>query len=184
MSLLRNSFALAATCILAILPCPAAETVTVAPPNVRVPVFFATDRRAVDSNQNPLGAKISKLTYGTSSALLPMQNSWLDTNGKLSSRFRSMGWVVDEINWSVKPYLEVRGYVSEENSNNIVSTPIATDTYWDQLKNQVLSSDTKTLFIYIHGFASSGKNSLYAGAILAAHTESPVVVFAVGTYQR
>ncbi len=156
----------------------AANMKPVEPPNVRIPVFYATDRKVVADNKDKNGSLIAPISYGSSSALLPIQKNWLiPQSSELLTNLSEMGWTIDKVNSTIRPYLEIRGYVSEESPATIVSPPVVRATYWDDLSNQVTSSSTKTVYVYIHGFAASGINSLYAGAILSAQTESPVIVF-------
>ncbi|MDQ5937511.1 MAG: hypothetical protein QG574_4870 [Cyanobacteriota bacterium erpe_2018_sw_21hr_WHONDRS-SW48-000092_B_bin.40] len=176
--ILCRFFALALMSIISTSPTLATQVEMVGPPNVRIPVFYATDRKAMTTNKDKNGTLIAPIAFGSSSALLPIQDNWLAPQSKeLLPKFSAMGWRIDTVNSTVKPYLEIRGYVSEENPTTVVSSPIADASYWDNLINQVTNSSTKTVYVYIHGFAASGINSLYAGAILSAQTESPVIVF-------
>lgn len=147
------------------------------PPRVEVPVFFATDRQAITSNQDKTGSILSELSLGYGNAFLPLDKDWQEPNGELKKDLLLKGWKIDQSHSTMKPFIEVRGYVAEPLPNEVISDFPARDDFWSALEKQIKASNRDEVYVYIHGFASSGNNAAYSGGVLASALQEPVVVF-------
>lgn len=143
---------------------------------VRVPVFYATDREKVTSNLDSEGCKLGEFTTGCATVLLPKCGEWFDST-QLKSDFASMGWKLDDDAEAVEPFIEVRGYVAEPIPEKVLTDVRRCGDFWSALQNQAENFQRKCVYIYIHGFASGGYNSLYTAGILSSRLEAPVVAF-------
>ncbi len=144
---------------------------------VRVPVFYATDRVKITSNKDAAGETLGPLHLGLATALLPKDLSWLDGSDSLKSTVAKLGWVLDNDAITIVPYIEVRGYVAEPDSSVVLSNVQDSPDFWTALSAEADASPFRTVYVYIHGFASSGDNSVYAAGVLSSCVESPVVAF-------
>lgn len=154
----------------------ASEPQHVGPPVLDVPVFYATDREKLTSNQEEAGAKLAPFTMGCARVFLPYEKRW-QSGDKLSEQYQKLGWQVDSARNTVKPFIEVRGYVAEPSPQSVLSVEGECSDFWSRLKAQAEVSSDHRVYIYIHGFASSGNNAVYSAGILAAELEAPVIAF-------
>jgi esterase/lipase superfamily enzyme len=148
-------------------------------PAVRLPVFFATDRQLIARRGVRESATLGSLKCGMSAITLPPETAWMEPQkNSLRDDLRAMGWTIDQTSTTFVPVIEDRGYVAEGAREKVVEPPTTyTEEFWKKLSSAVENSRAKKLYVYIPGFASSGINSLYAGGVLSAHVEAPVVVF-------
>lgn len=160
-----------------ILPAQSSELERVGPPSVQVPVFFATDRQIITSNQEKSGATLSPLSVGYGNVLLPMNKDWQISGGELKKELQLQGWKLNATRATVKPFIEVRGYVAEPVPTEVLTEVGVKDDFWQMLQEQINSNGRNEVWVYIHGFASSGNNAVYSGGILASALQAPVVVF-------
>lgn len=147
------------------------------PPVVKVPTFYATDRSTITSNQDPKGVVLSELALGCATAMLPPSEEWFQDGKALKREFASMGWTVDDQTTTVAPFIEVRGYVAEPNPERVLTNVGPCSDFWRRLRVQAEASRQKAVFVYIHGFASSGNNAVYSAGILSSRVEAPVIAF-------
>ncbi len=154
----------------------ASEPQAVGPPVLDVPVFYATDREKLTSNQEEAGAKLAPFTMGCARVFLPYEKRW-QSGDKLSEQYQKLGWQVDSARNTVKPFIEVRGYVAEPAPQSVLAVEGECSDFWSRLKAQAEASSDHRVYVYIHGFASSGNNAVYSGGILAAELEAPVIAF-------
>lgn len=147
-------------------------------PTVFIPTFFCTDRKAITSNLEANGQVLDQMKSGCADVRVPLKVDWLESDGSnLLARFKALGWRLDQANSTQKPFIEVRGYVAEPFPEKVLSNIEVCEDFWQKLSAQVAESSDKTVYVYIHGFASSGHNAVYSAGILSANVEGPVVAF-------
>ncbi|MDX1990570.1 MAG: alpha/beta hydrolase [Candidatus Obscuribacter sp.] len=154
----------------------ASEPQHVGPPVLDVPVFYATDREKLTSNKEEAGAKLAPFTMGCARVFLPYEKRW-QNGDNLSEQYQKLGWQVDSARDTIKPFIEVRGYVAEPAPQSVLSVEGECSDFWSRLKAQAEASSDHRVYVYIHGFASSGNNAVYSAGILAAELEAPVIAF-------
>jgi len=154
----------------------ASEPQHVGPPVLDVPVFYATDREKLTSNKEEAGAKLAPFTMGCARVFLPYEKRW-QNGDNLSEQYQKLGWQVDSARDTIKPFIEVRGYVAEPSPQSVLSVEGECSDFWSRLKAQAEVSSDHRVYVYIHGFASSGNNAVYSAGILAAELEAPVIAF-------
>lgn len=158
------------------LPAGAFEPKDSGPPVLKVPVFYATDREKITSNKEEVGHKLSSLKTGCATVMVPMQKRF-EGEGKesLTEDLNKLGCTIDKTASTMEPYIEIRGYVAEPEPQKVLIDVKDCDDMYEKLKTAAQKS--KSVYVYIHGFASSGNNALYSGGILSANLEAPVVSF-------
>ena len=157
---------------------PNSTTQNVAPVKgaVYIPVLYATDRKRIASKLDQDGSTIASLHFGYATVSVPIQTKWLqENNPKLKKHLQALGWKYDPSGVAQKPYIEERGYVAESESRNLVKLNTAAD-FWKSL-DAYMEFASDELFVYIHGFASSGNNAIYSTGVLSSHLEAPVICF-------
>lgn len=145
------------------------------PPIIKVPVFFASDRVKITSNKDESGSKLGPLKLGCAEALLPVSKSYMQEDKSLLPSLLHLGCSLDQSHSTFEPYIEIRGYVAEPEAKDFLQNVEETKDFFARLAKA--SKESKTVYVYIHGFASSGDNSLYSAGIMAASVEAPVVSF-------
>lgn len=146
-------------------------------PAVEIPVFVATDRQRITSNKDQSGQTLDSLHFGTGTVRLPLEQKWLDGTD-ISNRYRNLGWNLDRENPTLRPYIELRGYVAEVNKEAVLQELREKDSaFWTNLRTCVQKNPEHRVYVYTHGFASSGENSVYAAGVLSSQVEAPVVAF-------
>lgn len=155
----------------------AAEPETVGPPILDVPVFYATNREKMTSNQEEAGARLATFSVGCGRVFLPFEKRWQSGDNQLSELHQKLGWKIDPSRSTFRPFIEVRGYVAEPEPQKVIHGVSQCNDFWERLKSQVESSKDHRVYVYIHGFGSSGDNAVYSAGILAAELEAPVVAF-------
>lgn len=152
---------------------------TVPPPATLVPVFFASDRQKLSSNADSADSQLADLSLGSATVILPSEREWFESGSsqQLRSDLSQMGWTIDSTISPLKPFIEVRGYVAEPYPDKVITNIGLSPDFWMSLTRESEHSKNRSVYVYIHGFAASGNNSVYAGGILSAHLEAPVVVF-------
>ncbi|MCW5822408.1 MAG: alpha/beta hydrolase [Cyanobacteria bacterium TGS_CYA1] len=158
----------------ALIPVQAFKAKESGPPIIKVPVFFASDRLKITSNKDESGSKLGPLKLGFAEALLPVSRTYLQDNNLLPS-LTHLGCSLDQNLRTFEPYIEIRGYVAEPEAKDFLQNVEVTRDFWSRLAKA--SEESKTVYVYIHGFASSGENSLYSAGIMSASVEAPVVSF-------
>lgn len=141
-----------------------------------VPVFYATDRKNITSNKELTGSELATLHMGTATTILPVDNRWLDHNN-LRPDLSKLGWELNNSLSTVEPFIEARGYVTEPTTERVLINIHDQDDFWTKLKAETDMSAQKSVYIYIHGFASSGESAIYSAGIFSAEVEAPVVAF-------
>lgn len=136
------------------------------PPVMKVPTFYVTDRAEITSNKVEAGAQLSNLKMGCASVFLPAK--------ELTQALSKLGCTIDQERSTQEPYIEVRGYVAEPEPEKCLKLEESND-FWQKLSDA--SKVSKSIFVYIHGFASSGDNAVYSAGILQSHVEAPVISF-------
>lgn len=159
--------------VLTCLPADAFEPQKIMPPILKVPVYFATDRAVMTSNQNDDGHKLSTFKVGKGTVYIPLDKRWASSAG-LSDPLIKIGCEIDTQRSTLSPYIEPRGYVAEPDEKLFLAD-VAESDIWPSLIEK--ASSVKKVYVYIHGFASSGNNALYTVGILAPNLEAPVVAF-------
>ncbi len=159
-------------------PANAYEAKESGPPIIRVPVFYATDRAKITSNKDDAGFQLSGLKLGCATVSLPMRNEWLgERQDKLKPALSNFGCQIDQDNSTQEPYIEMRGYVAEPEPQKMLSDIRECADFFAKVKDAAVGSQSRSVFVYIHGFASSGNNAIYSGGVLAANVEGPVISF-------
>lgn len=153
----------------------AREEVTL--PAVEIPIFFCSDRKTISSNKTEEGKELGPAKLGSATVRVPEEERWLDKNQKLKARLSDLGWKQNRNDPTLEPYIELRGYVAEKNTRSVLRDVEADENFWKHLSEKVRSEKDHKVYVYIHGFASSGENALYSTGILASQLEAPVVAF-------
>ena len=144
---------------------------------VTIPVLYATNRKQVGNKLDKNGSTIGSLHFGSASVTVPIKSKWLQENiPLLNKRLEILGWTYSSSLKAQQPYIEERGYVAEKKSQNLVKLTPEKD-FWQSLDVFLGNTAADELFVYIHGFASSGTNAIYSAGVLASHLEAPVVCF-------
>ncbi len=159
----------------AVIPAFALKVKESGPPIIKVPVFFVTDRKKITSNKDESGHQLGPLKLGCAEALLPVDKSFLQEDQALIPSLKNLGCTLDEKLTTFEPYIEIRGYVAEPEAKDFLQNIEESPQFWTKLTKA--SEDSKTVYVYIHGFASSGDNALYSAGIMAGSVEAPVVSF-------
>lgn len=180
--MLRNFFSSLACFLIVYLTAPpviALQPDEVKPPSVRLPVFVVTDRQVIGPKGSQESASLSNdVKKYVSSVNVPLDPQWMPSANELRDDLLGMGWVVDRSTPCFLPMIEDRGYTAEGARESLVSQPINDiDQFWKNLSKSVETCSNKRLYVYIHGFASSGINSVYTGGVLSSQVQAPVVVF-------
>lgn len=143
------------------------------PPSLKVPTYYATDRLQMTSNKNSDGATLARLTLGEGTVIIPMESRW-SVNGGVTAPLDNIGCTVDPNRSTMMPYIEPRGYVAEPDESKVLENVHEADI-WPKLLAAAIKCGK--IYIYIHGFASSGNNALYSAGILSPNVEAPVIAF-------
>ncbi len=148
-------------------------------PAVEIPVFFASNRKTISSNKDADGKTLADLYLGQASVRVPAQSRWYEAPHDLSDDLETLGWRLNEREATLKPYLEIRGYVAESNTKAVLRNIHKEESrnFWKELNQKVNESKEHKVYVYIHGFASSGENALYTAGVLASQVEAPVLAF-------
>ncbi len=146
-------------------------------PVVELPVFYASDRKAITSNKDDCGKILAPLELGNATVRVPAEQGWLTAQKQLASRYEILGWRLNDKESTIKPYIEIRGYVAEADTKAVIKDVHKDNNFWTDLRNEVKQDKDHRVFVYIHGFASSGENAVYASGILSSQVEAPVVSF-------
>lgn len=143
--------------------------------SVSIPVPFVTDRKQLMESGDNEGAELSKVKMGVARITVPTQQKWFE-NGALKSSLSDLGWTYD--NRTVDPIrpIQPEGYSTGPKPERLFSEDAKAD-FWKELESIEKRSHAKEVFVYIHGFAASGINAVYATGILASELEAPVVCF-------
>ncbi len=146
-------------------------------PAVEIPIFFCSDRKSISSNKCDKGKELGQAQLGSAIVRVPVAKRWLDQNQNLSAKLSDLGWKQNSKDPTLEPYIELRGYVAEKNTKAVLRDIAADDNFWKHLSEKVKIEKEHRVFVYIHGFASSGENALYSTGVLASQLEAPVVAF-------
>lgn len=146
-------------------------------PAVEIPIFFCSDRKLISSNKSEEGKELGPVKLGSATVRVPEANRWLDQNQNLKAILTDLGWRQSKNDPTLEPYIELRGYVAEKNTKSVLRDVTGDESFWKHLSEKVKSEKDHRVYVYIHGFASSGENALYSTGILASQLEAPVVAF-------
>lgn len=144
---------------------------------VTIPILYATNRKQLGNKLGENASTIGSLHFGCATVTIPIKSKWLQEHVPLlNKRLEILGWTYSSSLKAQEPYIEERGYVAEKKSQNLVKLTPEKD-FWQSLDVFLDNTDADELFVYIHGFASSGTNAIYSAGVLASHLEAPVVCF-------
>lgn len=147
-------------------------------PSVDIPVFFASDRLKITSNKNDAGKVLAPLHLGECQVRVPCEKEWQSSATQLKEEFQNLNWQLELSAPAIKPYIDVRGYVADRAPQAAISeVQENAKDFWSDLRSEVQRQKEHKVFVYIHGFAASGENALYASGILASQVQAPVVAF-------
>ncbi len=147
-------------------------------PSVDIPVFFASDRKRISSNKETDGKTLAPLQLGECIVRVPCEREWQSSETELKDELQQLNWEMELTEPTIKPTIDVRGYVAERAPRAAV--PVVAEnvqSFWSDLRSAVEKQKEHKVYVYIHGFASSGENSLYASGVLASQVQAPVVAF-------
>lgn len=153
-----------------------AQTKVEGPPTVEIPVYFATDRAKLGSNEEESDRTLSELKTGTAIVRVPSEPRWYSGSG-LKKALIAQNWKVNPFASTIKPFIELRGYVAETDRSKVLNDVKSGVDFWQDLNARLKSAERKRVYVYIHGFASSGENALYSAGVLSSQLEAPVVAF-------
>lgn len=146
-------------------------------PAIEIPIFFCSDRKTISSNKSEDGKTLGPAQFGTATIRVPRDDRWFDEQNNLSRHLVELGWRSNNSEPTLKPYIELRGYVAEKNTAAVLKDVRTDKEFFKHLSDQVKHDKEHRVYIYIHGFASSGENALYSTGVLASQLEAPVVSF-------
>ena len=143
---------------------------------IDVPVFVASDRKTL--NDSPEQGVLAPMQLGYATVSVPDQNNWhTETQAALRPDLLQLGWQAEESARSLDPpKINIRGYTTGKDYVELKSKQ-TDDNFWPQLTNEVRSSKEHNVYVYIHGFGESARNSIYASGVLASQLEAPVIDF-------
>lgn len=147
------------------------------PPVLELPVFYASDRQKICSNKDEAGQILAPLELGTATVRVPLEDHWLSKDGKLDPRYDGLAWHLNDKDATLVPYLEIRGYVAEKDTQAVLKDVKENKNFWMDLRSELSHEKSHRVYVYIHGFGSSGENAVYASGVLASQVEAPVVAF-------
>ena len=146
-------------------------------PAVEIPIFFCSDRKAITSNKIESGRVLGPAEFGAATVRVPTQERWLDEKQNLNENLAKLGWAKNSTEPTLEPFIELRGYVAEKDTKAVLKDVHADKEFWTHLSSKVKNDKEHRVFVYVHGFASSGENALYATGVLASQLEAPVISF-------
>ncbi|MCW5824234.1 MAG: alpha/beta hydrolase [Cyanobacteria bacterium TGS_CYA1] len=156
----------------------AADVQTAGPPVIKIPVFYATQRKKICDEKDPAGKELGEFKTGCGNAWLPISETWKNPSTKrLITNLIAIGCEIDNSRATVVPFIEARGYVAEPSPEKVLKIDENCGHFWKKLRSYAKSSVGKEVYVYIHGFASSGNNAVYSSGILSAHVEAPVIAY-------